>query len=61
MNNPLEFYSKQKEIHQQELSKISKKLLVSSLIRLFIFLAICFTIYYFFGNMNVIVPVIIGG
>ena len=61
MNNPLEFYSKQKEIHQQELSKISKKLLVSSLIRLFIFLVICFTIYYFFGNMNVIVPVIIGG
>ena len=60
MNNPLEFYSKQKEIHQQELSKISKKLLVSSLIRLFIFLVICFTIYYFFGNMNVIVPVIIG-
>ena len=61
MNNPLEFYTKQKEIHQQELARISKKLLVSSLIRLFIFLAICFAIYYFFGNMNVIVPVIIGG
>jgi hypothetical protein len=61
MNNPLEFYTKQKEIHQRELSKISKKLLASSLIRLLIFLAICFAIYYFFGNMNVIVPVIIGG
>ncbi len=61
MNNPLEFYKKQKGIHQQELSKISKKLMVSSFIRLLIFLAICFAIYYFFGNMNVIVPVIIGG
>ncbi|PRX41559.1 MutS-related protein [Salegentibacter salegens] len=61
MNNPLEFYTQQKEIHQQELAKISKKLLVSSLIRLMIFLAICFAIYFFFGNMNVIVPVIFGG
>lgn len=61
MNNPLEFYTKQKEIHRQELAKISKKLLVSSLIRLLIFLAICFAVYYVFGNMNVIVPVIIGG
>ncbi|PKD21107.1 DNA mismatch repair protein MutS [Salegentibacter salinarum] len=61
MNKPLEFYTKQKEIHQLELSKLSKKLMVSSLIRLLIFLAICFAIYYFFGNMNVIVPVIIGG
>jgi hypothetical protein len=61
MNNPIEFYTRQKEIHKQELAKISKQLMASSLIRLLIFLAICFTIYYFFGNINVIVPVIIGG
>ena len=60
-NKPLQFYKKQKEIHQAALSKISKKLLVSSLVRLVLFLLICFTIYYFFGNMNVIVPAVIGG
>lgn len=60
-NKPLQYYKKQKETHQKALDKISKKLLVSSLVRLLLFLLICFAVYYFFGNMNIIVPAVIGG
>ncbi|MDT0690033.1 DNA mismatch repair protein MutS [Salegentibacter sp. F188] len=61
MKNTLEFYTHQKSIHEQQLAVLSKKLLFSSLIRLLVFLAICYGIYFFFGNVNVLVPVIIGG
>ncbi|MDT0688101.1 MutS-related protein [Autumnicola psychrophila] len=61
MKNTLEFYTHQKSIHEQQLAVLSKKLLFSSLIRLLVFLAICYGIYFFFGNVNAIVPVIIGG
>ncbi|MDT0677977.1 MutS-related protein [Autumnicola musiva] len=61
MKNALEFYKKQKDHHEEQLSAISKKLMISSLVRLLVFLAICYGIYYFFGNMNVLVPLVIGG
>lgn len=61
MKEALEFYSRQKEIHQQYLAVISRKLLFSSLIRLLVFLVIAFAIYYFFGNLNVLIPVVIAG
>ncbi|MGY5847877.1 MutS-related protein [Salegentibacter sp. HM20] len=61
MKQVLEFYINQKKSHQSQLSQLSKKLLVSSLIRLLVFLFIAFLVYYFFGNYNVIVPVVIGG
>lgn len=61
MKQILEFYINQKESHKSQLSQLSKKLLFSSLIRLLVFLFIAFLVYYFFGNLNVIIPVIIGG
>ncbi len=61
MTQPLQFYTRQKETHQQELKKCSTKLLYSSLLRLFIFLVVAFGVWYFFGNMNAIVPLVIGG
>ena len=57
----LEFYKGRKKRHEEELSKYAKKLLVSSLLRLAVFLAICYAIYYFFGNRNVIISLIIVG
>ncbi|MGA9326819.1 MAG: DNA mismatch repair protein MutS [Salegentibacter sp.] len=57
----LEFYKDQKQTHEEELSKYSRKLLFSSVLRLVVFLAICFGIYYFFGNANVIVSLVIAG
>ncbi|HEY9183971.1 MAG TPA: DNA mismatch repair protein MutS [Salegentibacter sp.] len=61
MKQALEFYIDQKENHQFQLNQLSRKLLFSSLLRLLVFLIIAFVVYYFFGNMNVLVPVVIGG
>ncbi len=61
MITALEFYNKQRKIHRQNSEKISRKLLFSSLLRLLVFLGISFGIYYFFGNMNILVPLVIGG
>ncbi|MGM0932318.1 MAG: MutS-related protein [Bacteroidota bacterium] len=61
MKQVLEFYISQKETHQFQLNQLSRKLLFSSLLRLLVFLIITFSVYYFFGNMNVLVPVVIGG
>ncbi|WP_373060249.1 DNA mismatch repair protein MutS [Zunongwangia sp. H14] len=61
MKNALEFYINQKKKHEEQLAALSKKLMVSSIIRLVIFLSICYGIYYFFGNTNVLVPLVIAG
>ncbi|MGY5848806.1 MutS-related protein [Salegentibacter sp. F14] len=61
MKQVLEFYIGQKQTHQFKLNQLSRKLLFSSLLRLLVFLIISFSIYYFFGNMNVLVPLVIGG
>ncbi len=50
MQNPLEFYTTEKARFEQELSILKKKLAVSSSIRLGVFFAIVFGLYFFFGN-----------
>ncbi len=54
----LEFYKSRLEKHSGTAQKLSAKLGVSSLIRLVIFLAGCATVYFFWGNIQVIIPVL---
>lgn len=61
MNKPQDFYHSQIEKYQTHLKAASKKLMISSLLRLLVFLAIVFASYQFFGNMSILVPVIIVG
>ncbi|MCF6296876.1 MAG: DNA mismatch repair protein MutS [Flavobacteriaceae bacterium] len=53
MQNPLEFYISEKECFKEKLSSIKKRLATSSLIRLGVFSAIFFSIYFFFGNAKI--------
>ncbi len=57
MQNPLKFYTSEKERFEQELSAIKKKLAVSSSIRLAVFLAIVFGMYFFFGNAQIMAAI----
>ncbi len=61
MKNPTEFYNSQIKKYQKYLEKASRKLSFSSLARLLIFLALAWAVYYFFGNLSVLVPVLIVG
>lgn len=61
MNNPNDFYNSQIEKYQKHLTTASNKLALSSLLRLVVFLAMAFLLYYFFGNLSVLVPVLLIG
>ena len=59
MHNPSKFYTTQKVFFEQELKTIKKKLAVSSLLRLFIFLSAVFGIYFFFGTIKIVILIIV--
>ncbi len=59
MNSPSDFYTQQIEFHTEELQKIKQKLAVSSSIRLVVFLLACAGVYFFFGNVQIVIPIII--
>ncbi len=61
MQNPLEFYKSEKQFFEKELSSLKKKLATSSTIRLIVFLAISFGIYFFFKNTNIVIGIAIIG
>lgn len=58
MNTPQYFYQEQKESNLQKLAEIKRKLLLSSVLRLLVFLVICFTIYYLYGSVNIMLPLV---
>ena len=58
MTEAQKFYSSRKAKYSELKSKISKKLILSSTLRLIVFLAICAIIYFFFGNINIILPAV---
>ena len=60
MTNPTEFYTSQKANYSETHSQLSKKLILSSSLRLIVFLAICFAVYFFFKNATILVPLVIG-
>ena len=57
MQKPLEFYIREVAHFEQELSSLKKQLATSSLIRLGVFLAIIFGLYFFFGNAQIMVAI----
>jgi len=59
MTKAEEFYSSRKTKYSELKSTISKKLVLSSTLRLAAFLAICASIYFFFGNITVLLPLAI--
>ncbi len=59
MSHPSDFYKLQIDIHSEELRQIKRKLGVSSTIRLIVFLAACFAVYFFFGNTKIVIAVIV--
>ena len=60
-NQPLAFYKEQQQLFEKELKKIKQKLFQLSMVRLVVFLAIVFCTWFFFGNIKVIIPVLIIG
>lgn len=61
MNNPQAFYNSQISKYKSKLDTASKKLAVSSALRLVVFLLIAGAIYYFFGNQRIMVPAVLAG
>ncbi|EZH71405.1 DNA mismatch repair protein MutS [Aquimarina atlantica] len=55
MNNPQQFYKEQISLHTVSLKKIKKQLAISSIIRLFVFLAIIAGIYFGYPNTQIII------
>jgi len=60
-NNPKEFYTHQLAQFQQELKAVKRQLNVSSTLRLLVFVALAFAIYFLWGNLRVVIPAAIVG
>ncbi len=61
MQNPLEFYTLSIQQFEQELRQLKKQLATSSTIRLLVFLAIGFGLYFFFGNAQTMMIIGVSG
>ena len=61
MSEPNLFYTQQKQLFEKELTQIKSKLFKLSMFRLVVFLGIAFAIYFFFGNIKILAPVVILG
>jgi len=61
MQNPLEFYTFSIQQFEQELQQLKKQLAASSTIRLLVFLAIAFGLYFFFGNAKAMITIAVLG
>ena len=61
MQDPAQFYNSQIDKYQIQLNRASKKLAVSSTMRLLVFLAIVYAVYTFWGDLTgIIVSIIVG-
>lgn len=60
MTEAEDFYSSRQAKYSQLKKQITKKLAFSSTLRLIVFLALCGAIYFFFGNINILLPLGIG-
>jgi len=59
MKNSSDFYKLQIDIHAGDLQKVKRKLALSSTIRLVAFLLACAGVYFFFGNVKVVIAIIV--
>ena len=60
MKEPLAFYKDRKNKYEQDRKKLSGKLAVSSILRLLVFLALCAAIYFFYDQVQIVIPAVIG-
>lgn len=58
---PKEFYTSQIEIYQKQLKAVKQKLFTSSMLRLGLFVLICYGVYFFFGDAKGIIATLIIG
>jgi len=61
MQNPLEFYKTQKHNFELELKAVKRQLINSSLLRLSVFFALAFCVYFFFNQWQLLVPILVIG
>ncbi len=61
MQNPLVFYTQEKQLFEIELTAIKKKLALLSILRLFVFAIISLSVYYFLENTKVVIPLVVFG
>jgi len=61
MQNPLEFYQKEKQLFEVLFSKVKKQLTTYSMLRLFVFIVIVFGVYFFFGNGKAMTLIVLIG
>ncbi len=59
MKSIIQFYTQQKQFFEKELTVVNRKLFNLSMLRLLVFLGISFSIYFFFGNLKILAPVVI--
>ncbi|MDO9037034.1 MAG: DNA mismatch repair protein MutS, partial [Lutibacter sp.] len=59
MQKPLEFYTAEKEFFEQEQKSLKKQLALSSSLRLIIFLLAVAGIYFFFGNVKLMIYIVV--
>ncbi|MFK5958282.1 MAG: DNA mismatch repair protein MutS [Lutibacter sp.] len=57
MQKPSEFYNTQKLHFEQELKTLKKKLAMSSILRLIVFLSTVLSAYFFFENTKLVIPI----
>lgn len=59
MQNPLEFYTAEKESFEQNQKKLKKQLAISGSLRLLLFLMAVFGIYFFFGEVKIMIFIVV--
>ena len=61
MESPLKFYNSEKIIFENKVKKLKRKLALSSTLRLIIFLTTVIGVYFFFGNVKIVIFIIVVG
>lgn len=61
MNSPLKFYTQEKQTFESELAVLKRKLINLSIIRLIVFIATVYGVYYFSDSTKIMVPILLVG
>lgn len=61
MTDPISFYKKQLNSYNTQLTQVKKQLYASSMLRLAVFLALGFLVYFTFGNTKVVLGIVVAG
>ncbi len=61
MQDPLQFYQSEKQLFEKELATLKRKLVRSSTFRLLVFTGTVLGIYFFFGQLEIVIPIALTG